>query len=142
MPRHVKPIRLNVGSVELIGALSDSPIAASIWQFLPLESWGETWGGEIYFPIRLQVENTEPVERVKLGDIAYWPDGPDLCIFFGPTPKSTDEVPVVASPVTVIGSFQFGEHDFRLIQRHTRGILVRVERREEAQAGKAEETGQ
>ncbi len=114
----------------MTGTLDDSPLAEKVWQLLPFECFGETWGQEVYFPVRLQTENTEPVKQVKKGDIAYWPDGPDLCIFFGPTPKSTNEEPVTASPVTVIGSFDCDPQNFHLIERQRRGVQVRVERSE------------
>jgi hypothetical protein len=48
-------------------------------------------------------------------------------MFFGPTPKSTGEAPVVASPVTVIGTFKFGPEDFDRVERRRNGILVNVE---------------
>ena len=123
----MKPIRIIVGGVELKGKLDDSPLAGQIWKLLPYEEVGETWGEEVYFPIRLETKNTEPVEQVNVGDIAYWPDGPDLCIFFGRTPKSTDATPVVASPVTIVGSFDCNHQDFHLIRRERHGILVRIE---------------
>lgn len=123
----MKPIKLNVGGVEIRGILHDGPLAEKVWDILPSETFGESWGMEIYFPIPVSSANTAPVEEVKVGDIAYWPDGPDLCIFFGPTPKSQGETPVVASPVTVIGSFEFDAGQFDRIERQRRGIAVRIE---------------
>ncbi|MEO0081417.1 MAG: cyclophilin-like fold protein [candidate division WOR-3 bacterium] len=123
----MKPIKITVGGVELNGMLNDSPLAERVWRLLPYEEIGETWGEEVYFPVRLEAENTAPVDRVNVGDIAYWPDGPDLCIFFGRTPKSTDATPVTASPVTVIGTFECNRQDFHLIRRERHGIVVRVE---------------
>lgn len=120
-------IKLNVGGLELAGTLDGSTIAEKVARLLPFESEGETWGKEVYFPVRLHADNAQPTTEVKTGDIAYWPDGPDLCIFFGPTPKSTGETPVVASPVTVIGSFEFNPEDFDRIERRRNGIVVRVE---------------
>jgi hypothetical protein len=126
----MKSIRMTVGGLELRGQLDDSSLAERVWQTLPCESHGETWGKEVYFPIGLRVENTKPVEEVNVGDIAYWPEGPDLCIFFGSTPKSTDDKPVAASPVTVIGSFRFNPQDFDMIRRERQGIPVRAVRME------------
>jgi hypothetical protein len=135
----VKNIRMIVGGVEVHGQLDDSELAAKVWRLMPWETWGETWGEEVYFPVRLQAENTEPKDTVAVGDIAYWPEGPDLCIFFGPTPKSTGPEPVVASPATVIGRFEARHADFRTFQRERRGILVRIERAEEKPATPAPE---
>ena len=123
----MKTIRIIVGGVELTGTLNDSVLAERIWKLLPYEEVGETWGEEVYFPVRLQADNTDPVEQVQVGDIAYWPEGPDLCVFFGRTPRSTDAAPVVASPVTVVGSFTCDRQDFHLIRRERHGIHVRVE---------------
>jgi hypothetical protein len=40
---------------------------------------------------------------VEVGDVAYWPDGEALCLFFEATPASSDERPRAASAVNVIG---------------------------------------
>jgi len=120
-------IKLNVGGVELTGTLNNSPIAEKVLKQLPYEDAGETWGMEVYFPVPVDTQNTEPVTEARAGDIAYWPDGPDLCLFFGPTPKSTGDTPVTASPVTIIGTFQFAPEDFDRIERRRQGIRVRVE---------------
>jgi hypothetical protein len=120
-------IRVNVGGVDFVATLDSSPLTEKLLRLLPYETIGETWGKEVYFPVDLSVENPAPVSEVKAGDIAYWPDGPDICLFFGPTPKSTGEAPVVASPVTVIGTFQFGPGDFDRVERRRNGILVNVE---------------
>ncbi len=41
--------------------------------------------------------------ELGVGDIAYWPQGRCLCVFFGPTPASRGPAPVPASPVAVVG---------------------------------------
>ena len=120
-------IRVNVGGVDFVVNLNSSSLTEKLLRLLPYETMGETWGKEVYFPIDLSVENPAPVTEVKVGDIAYWPDGPDICLFFGPTPKSTGEAPVVASAVTVIGTFQFSPEDFDRMERRRNGILVNVE---------------
>ena len=119
-------IRITVGGVEFAGTLNSLPLTEQLLSRLPYETIGETWGKEVYFPIDLTVDDPVLVDEVKVGDIAYWPDGPDICLFFGRTPKSTDDVPVVASPVLVIGTFQFSPEDFDRIERRRNGILVNV----------------
>ena len=119
-------IRIIVGGVEFVGTLNSSPVTERLISLLPYETIGETWGREVYFPTSLHVENPTLVSDVKVGDIAYWPDGPDICLFFGRTPKSTDDRPAVASPVMLIGTFQFGPEDFDRIERRRNGILVNV----------------
>jgi hypothetical protein len=119
-------IRINVGGVDFVGTLNSSPLTEELLKLLPYETIGETWGKEVYFPVNLTVEDVALVDEVKVGDIAYWPDGPDICLFFGRTPKSTDDTPVVASPVMVIGTFQFSPEDFDRMERRRNGILVNV----------------
>ncbi|MFO7675985.1 MAG: cyclophilin-like fold protein [bacterium] len=124
----MKRIRLAFGGVKVEGELDDSPLAEQVWKLLPLACHGETWGGEIYFPVSLKAAAGQLVETVAVGDIAYWPDGPDLCVFFGPTPKSTGPAPVVAEAVTVIGRFAADPDALALMVRERDGIPVRVER--------------
>ena len=40
---------------------------------------------------------------MKVGELALWPPGNALCIFFGPTPASSGREPRAASPVNPIG---------------------------------------
>lgn len=52
--------------------------------------------------MRAKPEN--PVETVAMGDIAYWPPGQALCLFFGPTPASRGPTEIrPASAVTPVG---------------------------------------
>jgi len=78
--------------------------ADAVWACLPLHASANTWGDEIYFDIALSLDQ-EPDARaeVRVGDLAYWPAGPAFCIFFGPTPVSTDDQPRAYSPVNVFG---------------------------------------
>ena len=47
----------------------------------------------------------EPDARqvLEVGELGYWPVGRAFCIFFGPTPVSTDERPRAYSPVNILG---------------------------------------
>jgi len=42
-------------------------------------------------------------EVVERGDVAYWPPGNAICLFFGPTPVSKPGEIRPASPVNVFG---------------------------------------
>ena len=53
--------------------------------------------------------------EVVPGDIAYWPQGKCLCVFFGPTPASSDEKPVPASPVVIVGKTDASADSLRAI---------------------------
>jgi len=71
---------------------------------LPLRSTVNRWGSEIYFYVDFKTPLEDGARsEMKVGEIAYWPNGPALAIFFGPTPASSDERPVAASDCNVIG---------------------------------------
>ncbi|AJW70410.1 cyclophilin-like fold protein [Nitrosopumilus adriaticus] len=62
------------------------------------------WGDEIYTsksPISQPEENSK--SPVELNDVAYWPTGKAICLFYGPTPIGKPGEITPASPVNVIG---------------------------------------
>ncbi|MEM2108677.1 MAG: cyclophilin-like fold protein [Candidatus Bathyarchaeia archaeon] len=71
---------------------------------LPLKSRANFWGQELYFSVPFVVDYENAKEVVGLGDVAYWPEGPALCLFYGPTPCSPLlDVIKPYSPVNLIG---------------------------------------
>ena len=62
------------------------------------------WGDEIYSsksPITQPEENAK--SPVELNDVAYWPTGKAICLFYGPTPIGKPGEITPASPVNIIG---------------------------------------
>lgn len=112
-----KRIKINIGGVLFRGTLNDTKTAAEIFKVIPFQSRGEAWGQEIYFYVPAKLGNEAPVTEVKLGDIAYWPEGHALCLFFGPTPMSTGTSIIPAAPITVVGKLECNPGDFRKIRR-------------------------
>jgi len=71
---------------------------------LPFTTGINLWGEEIYTnetPIDVSEENAKPL--VELNDVAYWPTGKAICLFFGPTPIGNKNEIKPYSPVNVIG---------------------------------------
>ena len=100
----MKPIRIILGNLTLQAELNDSPIAQKIWEALPIETSFSTWGDEIYFSIPVAMElESDAQEVVQSGDLGYWPSGNAFCIFFGPTPISSEGEIRPASAVNMIG---------------------------------------
>jgi len=105
---------------------NENPLTVdAIWSKLPIESKANTWGDEIYFPIPVKVGAENQSEVVQMGDLAYWPPGEALCIFFGPTPASWDSGIRPASPVNVIGRIVDNPRLFKLVGP---GDKIRLER--------------
>ena len=97
-------IRIEVEGITLEAELNQSATASKILESLPLEGRANVWGEEIYFDIPLQLESESDARaEVEIGDLGYWPVGAAFCIFFGPTPVSTDDRPKAYSPVSVFG---------------------------------------
>ena len=97
-------INISIGNLTVEAQMLDTPTASEILKALPFESMANLWGDEIYFDIPLRLaQEPEASADVEVGDLAYWPAGPAFCIFFGPTPVSTDDQPRAFSPVNVFG---------------------------------------
>ena len=76
----------------------------SFLKSLPFSVTAHIWGEEIYTdesPIIQSEENAKNL--VNLNDIAYWPSGKAICLFFGPTPIGKKGEIKPYSPVNVIG---------------------------------------
>lgn len=62
------------------------------------------WGDEIYTsesPITQPEENAQSL--VELNDVAYWPAGKAICLFYGHTPIGNPGEITPASPVNILG---------------------------------------
>ena len=96
-------INIFINDEKFEAELNDTKIAKEIYKALPIEAEGNFWGDEIYFSIPIKMANENPTEDIKVGDLAYWPEGNGFCIFYGKTPASINHEPKSASPVTIIG---------------------------------------
>ena len=97
-------ITIKFNNLSFKAELNDSPTSKAIWEQLPIESQVSTWGEEIYFEIPVDMpQESDAQQTVSVGDLGYWPVGQAFCIFFGPTPVSTDERPRAYSPVNLLG---------------------------------------
>jgi len=103
---------------------NDTQTAKEIVENLPVESVISTWGDEIYFSTGFKASPQGAAMDVEAGDVAYWAQGKSLCVFFGPTPASTSQAPVPASPVVVVGKTRASRQDLKKIQL---GEKIRVE---------------
>jgi len=118
-------IRITAGAVSAEARLNDSKTAGAIWDALPIEAKGQTWGDEIYFDIGLSAPAEKAREVVDVGDLAYWPPGQAFCIFFGPTPASRGDECRAASAVNVVGKIV---GDARVFTKVRSGSRVTIER--------------
>jgi uncharacterized protein len=118
-----KLIRITAGAVSMLAELKDSVTATKIWDSLPIEARGSTWGDEIYFAIRANCDYEDAQEVVEIGDLAYWPPGSAFCIFFGPTPASVGSEVRPASAVNVFGRLQGDAKAFKAVPNGERVVI-------------------
>jgi len=90
-------------TIELDDAFSPKT-CKDILDSLPFSVNAHLWGEEIYTdesPISQAEENAKAL--VDLNDVAYWPSGKAMCLFFGPTPIGKKGEIKPYSPVNVVG---------------------------------------
>jgi hypothetical protein len=103
----MKEIIFDFGEFKISAELNDSPTSNTLYDQLPIEGVSQIWGDEIYFSTNINIENDEwAKETVELGDIAFWPPGNAVCLFFGSTPVSGPGEIRPASPTNIMGKIK------------------------------------
>ena len=104
-----------------------TPTIARLLEELPFQSIGHRWGDEVYFeaPFHSAIEEDARAD-MELGEVAYWPDGNAIAVFFGPTPISKDWQPRAYSPCNILGRIQ---GDIEGLKRLKAGIKVELHSR-------------
>lgn len=102
------PVAIEISnSSNIFLELDDAHSPKTVYDFLsklPFTVDLGVWGDEIYTsksPVSQSEENAK--SPVDLNDVAYWPTGKAICLFYGPTPIGDPEEITPASPVNVIG---------------------------------------
>ncbi len=98
-------------SIELDNSHSPKTVQA-ILESLPIEVNINRWGDELYTEKTQIVEKEEDAKReVNLFDVAYWPEGNALCLFYGPTPISREGKILAYSPVNIVGRISIRDNE-------------------------------
>ena len=121
----MKEIIFDFGDLKIKGELNDSPTSNELYENLPLEGVSQVWGDEIYFSTDIGIENDEwAKETVELGDIAFWPPGKAVCLFFGPTPISGSGEISPASSTNIRGKLL---GDLEILKSINSGTTIKVD---------------
>ena len=97
-------VEIKVDQHVLEAELNDSDVAAKLADAMPITVKLSRWGDEYYGNCEISASLADDArELMEVGEIAFWPPGSALCLFFGPTPASTDDRPRAASPVIPLG---------------------------------------
>ena len=106
---------------------SQSPnTVKAILDSLPIEVNINKWGKELYTDktlIRAQEENAK--SEVNLLDVAFWPEGYALCLFYGPTPISKPDKIEPYSPVNIVGHIVTEQGDIINKVKATTKVIIK-----------------
>lgn len=110
-------------TVEVEWSGENDCVRGALLKAAPFEAEVSLWGDELYFeaPVDMTPEETETA--VEVGTVAYWHRGNAVCVFWGPTPASTDEQPRAAGPVAPVGRIE----DVEILSSVEAGEVARFE---------------
>jgi hypothetical protein len=113
-------IRFTIESVgeaegELIRHLAPRTVDA-ITKRLPIEGRAALWKQEVYFETPVKMGEEKPKPKVEKGDIAFWPMGNALCIFYGESQPY--------SQVSIVGKVT---KNLELFARVKSGAVIKLE---------------
>ena len=99
-----KSVKITIDDTSFDAELNDSKTAALLYETLPTTLNLSRWGDEYYGGCGVASNDSEGAREImEVGELAYWAPGSAFCIFFGPTPASSDERPRAASEVVPLG---------------------------------------
>jgi len=99
-----KKIVIKIGNRTIEADLTSNDTTDLFYSALPKTITMQRWGDEYYGDCGIKVNAAEDARaEMEVGELAIWPEGNALCIFFGPTPASTDKKPRAISKVNPIG---------------------------------------
>jgi len=115
------PIKFIVAAVgeaegELIRHMAPRTVDAIVKK-LPVEGRAALWKEEVYFEIPVRMGEEKARSKVEKGDLAFWPMGNALCIFYGESQPY--------SPVNIVGKVT---KNLELFMHVKSGSVIRVER--------------
>ncbi len=115
------PVRLLIEGTgeargQLVRHLSPRTVDAIIKK-LPVEGRAALWKDEVYFEISVIMGEEKAKTVVKKGDLAYWPMGKALCVFFGESQPYT--------PVNMVGQIT---ENLELFAKVKSGSVIQVTR--------------
>jgi hypothetical protein len=106
------------GGLEVRVALRQGTASVeSLMRAVPFKAVAHRWGDEVYFDAPFHADRERDARSdMEVGEIAFWPDGDALAIFFGPTPSSLDGRPRAYSPCNILGKVIGSSEQLRLVR--------------------------
>ena len=118
-------VRIKIEGKSITAEINSSQTAKLFLKSLPLRLSMGRWGDEYYGDCGINTGREKDARAdMEVGELAIWPDGSAFCIFFGPTPASTNGKPKAVSPVNPIGRI---EGDVSFLKELPHSVKVELE---------------
>ena len=121
---------ISFGSRQFEVELYDSNATDSLLQSLPQTIDMSAWGGEFYGRLGQTVnyDGDKQKDVFEVGEVALWPSGNALCIFFGPTPASVKDEPRMASPGVAFGKIKGNTSALKGLGGMLKGVTIDIKK--------------
>lgn len=101
-----------------------TPTVEALLDAAPFSASANRWGDEVYFETPSSAALEEDArDEMSVGEVAFWPDGNAIAVFFGPTPVSKADEPRAYSPCNIVGRVDGDADALKAVQS---GARVRV----------------
>ena len=118
-------IKISWKAGDISAILNNTPTTQALIKTLPIESYANTWGDEVYFSVPVSVPLEKDAKQVvDPGAICFWVEGNSLALPFGPTPISEDNECRLATACNILGKI---EKEPGILSSIQSGDLIKIE---------------
>ena len=119
-------IKISWKAGDISSILNNTPTTEALIKSLPIESYANTWGDEVYFSVPVSVPLEKDAKQVvDPGAICFWVEGNSLALPFGPTPISEDNECRLATACNILGKI---EKEPRILSSIQSGDQIKIEK--------------
>ena len=119
-------IKISWKAGDISAILNNTPTTEALIKSLPIESYANTWGDEVYFSVPVSVPLEKDAKQVvDPGAICFWVEGNSLALPFGPTPISEDNECRLATACNILGKI---EKEPRILSSIQSGDQIKIEK--------------
>ena len=119
-------IKISWKAGDISAILNNTPTTEALIKSLPIESYANTWGDEVYFSVPVSVPLEKDAKQVvEPGAICFWVEGNSLALPFGPTPISEDNECRLATACNILGKI---EKEPRILSSIQSGDQIKIEK--------------
>ena len=119
-------IKISWKAGDISAILNNTPTTEALIKNLPIESYANTWGDEVYFSVPVSVPLEKDAKQVvDPGAICFWVEGNSLALPFGPTPISEGNECRLATACNILGKI---EKEPRILSSIQSGDQIKIEK--------------